>query len=108
MISSPSEISSWPSIRTRSSSLSRRTPTSPSSVPAACTSVGSRFVFTHAKPGYRKLVAFLTSLFAEPWLSAVESEDLPEYVQGTGWKIISDVDTDEAHGVERYAVAERR
>jgi methyltransferase (TIGR00027 family) len=74
---------------------------------AACTSPGSRFVFTHAKPGYRKLVTFLTGLVAEPWQSAVKSEDLPEYVEGTGWKIISGVDTDEAHGVERYAVAER-
>ena len=74
---------------------------------AACTSPGSRFVFTHAKPGYRKLVTFLTGLVAEPWQSAVKSEDLPEYVEGTGWKIISRVDTDEAHGVERYAVAER-
>ena len=74
---------------------------------AACTSPGSRFVFTHAKPGYRKLVTFLTGLIAEPWKSAVKSEDLPEYVEGTGWRIISDVDTDEAHGVERYAVAER-
>jgi methyltransferase (TIGR00027 family) len=75
---------------------------------AACTSLGSRFVFTHAKPGYRKLVTVLTNLIAEPWKSAVESENLPEYVEGTGWKIISDVDTDETHGVERYAVAERR
>ena len=74
---------------------------------AACTSPGSRFVLTHAKPGYRKLVTFLTGLVAEPWQSAVKSEDLPEYVEGTGWKIISGVDTDEAHGVERYAVAER-
>ena len=75
---------------------------------AACTTLGSRFVFTHAKPGYGKLVTFLTGLVAEAWKSAVKSEDLPEYVEGTGWKIISDVDTDEAHGVERYAVAERR
>jgi O-methyltransferase involved in polyketide biosynthesis len=75
---------------------------------AACTSLRSRLVFTHAKPGYRKLVTFLTGLVAEPWKSAVESEDLPEYVKGTGWNIISHVDTDEAHGVERYAVAERR
>ena len=74
---------------------------------AACTSPGSRFVFTHAKPGYRKLVTFLTRLVSEEWRSAVESEDLPAYVAGTGWSIVSDVDTDEAHGVERYAVAER-
>jgi len=75
---------------------------------AACTPLGSRLVFTHAKPGYRKLVTFLTELVAEPWKSAVESEDLPEYVKGTGWQVTSDVDNDEAHGVERYAVAERR
>jgi methyltransferase (TIGR00027 family) len=75
---------------------------------AACTSPGSRFVFTHAKPGYSRLIPFLTGLIAEPWKSSVESEDLPKYVEGTGWKIITDVDTDEAHGVERYAVAERR
>lgn len=74
---------------------------------AACTSPGSRLVFTHAKPGYRKLVTLLTGLISEPWKSSVESENLPEYVEGTGWKIMSDVDTDEAHGVERYAVAER-
>ena len=74
---------------------------------AACTSLGSRFVFTHAKPGYRKLVTFLTILAAEPWKSAVKSEELPEYVEKTGWRILSEVDHDEAHGVERYAVAER-
>ena len=74
---------------------------------AACTPVGSRIVFTHAKPGYRKLVTFLTGMIGEPWKSAVKSEDLPKYVEGTGWTIISDVDIDEAHGVERYAVAER-
>ena len=73
-----------------------------------CSSPGSRLVFTHAVPGYGKWVTFLTGLVAEPWKSAVQSEQLPEYVEGTGWKIISDVDTDAAHGAERYAVAERR
>jgi methyltransferase (TIGR00027 family) len=75
---------------------------------ATCTSPGSRFVFTHAIPGDRMLLSFLTRLIAEPWKSAVRSEDLPEYVEGTGWTMMSDVDTDSAHGVERYAVAERR
>lgn len=75
---------------------------------ADCTSPGSRFVFTHAIPGYRRMVSILTGLIGEPWKSAVQSEDLPEYVEGTGWTMISDVDTDPAHGVERYAVAERR
>ena len=75
---------------------------------AASTTPGSRFVFTHANPGYSKLVSLLTGLIAEQWKSSVRSEDLPEYVEGTGWTIISDVDSDPAHGVERYAVAERR
>jgi len=75
---------------------------------ATCTSPGSRFVFSHAIPGDRMLLSFLTRLIAEPWKSAVRSEDLPEYVEGTGWTMISDVDTDAAHGVERYAVSERR
>ena len=74
---------------------------------ASCTSPGSQFVFTHAIPGKRRLLSILTRLIAEPWKSAVRSEDLPEYVEGTGWTMISDVDTDSAHGVERYAVAER-
>jgi len=75
---------------------------------AACTSAGSRFVFTHAIPGYRRIVSTLTRMIAEPWQSSVRSEDLPGYVEGTGWTLISDVDTDSAHGVERYAVAARR
>jgi len=75
---------------------------------ASCTSPGSRFVFTHAIPGERRILSILTRLIAEPWKSAVRSEDLPEYVEGTGWTMVSDVDTDSAHGVERYAVAERR
>ena len=75
---------------------------------AACTSPGSWFAFSHAIPGERAMLSILTRLIAEPWKSAVRSEDLPDYVEGTGWTIISDVDTDSAHGVERYAVAERR
>ncbi len=75
---------------------------------AACTSPGSRFAFTHVIPGEAKMLSILTRLIAEPWRSAVRSEDLPEYVEGTGWTMISDVDTDSAHGVERYAAAERR
>ena len=75
---------------------------------ASCTAPGSQFAFTHAIPGERKMLSFLTRLIAEPWKSAVRSEDLPEYVEGTGWTIVSDVDTDSVHGVERYAVAERR
>ena len=75
---------------------------------AACTSPGSRFAFTHAIPGERKILLISTRLVGEPWKSAVRSEDLPEYVEGTGWAIVSDVDTESAHGVERYALAERR
>jgi O-methyltransferase involved in polyketide biosynthesis len=75
---------------------------------AACTSPGGRFAFTHAIPGQRRMLSVLVRLIGEPWKSAVRSEDLPEYVEGTGWTMISGVDTDAAHGVERYAVAERR
>ncbi len=75
---------------------------------AACTSPGSRFAFTHAIPGERTMLSMLTRVIGEPWKSAVGSDGLRDYVEGTGWTIISDVDTDSAHGVERYAVAERR
>ena len=75
---------------------------------AACTSPGSRIVFTHAIPGERKILSTLVRLIGEPWKSAVRSEDLPEYVSGTGWAMTSDVDIDHAHGLERYGVAERR
>lgn len=74
---------------------------------AACTSPGSRIAFSHAIPGDRKLLSALVRLISEPWKSEVRSEDLPSYVNGTGWAIISDVDDDAEHGVERYGVAER-
>ena len=73
---------------------------------AACTSPGSRIAFSHAIPGDRKLLSALVRLISEPWKSEVRSEDLPSYVNGTGWAIISDVDDDAEHGVERYGVAE--
>jgi len=73
---------------------------------AACSSQGSRIVFTHAIPHSRKLLPVMLWLTGEPWLSAVRNEELPGYVEGLGWTVISDVDTDVAHGLERYAVAE--
>jgi len=75
---------------------------------ATCVPPGSRFACSHAISGERPVLSFLTRLIAEPWKSAVRSEDLHEYVEGTGWTVTSDVDTDSTHGVERYAVAERR
>jgi methyltransferase (TIGR00027 family) len=75
---------------------------------AACTAPGSRIALTHAIPGERKILSTMVRLVGEPWKSVVRSEDLPKYVEGTGWTVMSDVDTDSAHGVERYAVAERR
>lgn len=75
---------------------------------SVCASPGSRIAFSHAMPGERRLLSLLTRLVGEPWKSAVRSEDLPAYVEGTGWAIISDVDTEPKHGVERYAVGERR
>lgn len=74
---------------------------------AVCTSPGSRIAFSHAIPGDRKLLSALVRLISEPWKSEVRSEDLPSYVDGTGWAMISDVDDDAEHGVERYGVAER-
>ena len=74
---------------------------------AACTSPGSRIAFSHAIPGDRKLLSALVRLISEPWKSEVRSEDLPSYVDGTGWAMISYVDDDAEHGVERYGVAER-
>lgn len=73
---------------------------------AACTSPGSRIAFSHAIPGDRKLLSALVRLISEPWKSEVRSEDLPSYVDGTGWAMISEVDDDAEHGVERYGVAE--
>jgi methyltransferase (TIGR00027 family) len=74
---------------------------------AACTPHRSRIVFTHKIPDDRKVLPMILRLVGEPFQSAVRSEDLPGYIKGTGWAMISDVDTDAAHGIERYAVAER-
>jgi methyltransferase (TIGR00027 family) len=75
---------------------------------AACAPPGSRLVFTHMIPDERKLLKHILRVVGEPFLSAIPSEDLPEYVEGTGWVVISEGDTNTAHGIERYAIAERR
>jgi methyltransferase (TIGR00027 family) len=75
---------------------------------ASCAAPGSQLAFTHAVPGESRFFASVMRLIAEPWRSAVRSEDLPEYVAGTGWTMLSAVDNDPAHGLERYALAERR
>ncbi|MFQ5381803.1 MAG: class I SAM-dependent methyltransferase [Dehalococcoidia bacterium] len=75
---------------------------------AACAAPGSRLVFSHMIPTERKAIARIMGLVGEPFRSSVASEDLPEYVAGTGWEVVSGVDTDPAHGMERFAVAERR
>lgn len=74
---------------------------------AGCTAPHSRIAFTHMPPDPRKLMPMVLRLIGEPFRSAVRSEDLPDYIDGTGWAIISEVDSDPAHGIERYAVAER-
>ena len=74
---------------------------------AACTAIATRIVFTHAIPSDRKALQLILRLIGEPFKSAIRSEDLLSYVNGTGWTVISDVDRDTAHGIERYAVAER-
>jgi methyltransferase (TIGR00027 family) len=75
---------------------------------ASCSALGSRLVFTHAIPDKRRILSMMLAAVGEPFQSAVRSEDLPEYVEGTGWVLISGLDDDPAHGIERYAVAERR
>ena len=74
---------------------------------AACTALGSRIAFTHMPPDPRRVIPMILRLIGEPFRSAVRSEDLAEYVGGMGWTLISEVDSDPAHGIERYAVAER-
>jgi methyltransferase (TIGR00027 family) len=74
---------------------------------AACAAPGSRIVFTHKIPDNRKVLPLLVRAVGEPFKSAVRSENLPEYVMGTGWTLTSDVDSNPAHGIERYATAER-
>ena len=74
---------------------------------AAVAPTGSRFVLTHAIPGTARWMLGLASLIGEPWKSAVSSEALPDYVRGSGWSVITPLDDDASHGVERYAVAER-
>jgi methyltransferase (TIGR00027 family) len=74
---------------------------------AACTAPGSRIAFSHTIPDERKLMPMILRLIGEAFRSAVRSEDLPQYIKATGWDIVSEVDTDPTHGIERYAVAER-
>ncbi len=74
---------------------------------ASCSAAGSRFVFTHSIPGLGRVLPILTGMVGERWKSGVRSEDLPAYIEGTAWKIVSSPDTDASHGVERYAVAEQ-
>jgi methyltransferase (TIGR00027 family) len=74
---------------------------------AACTAPGSRIAFSHMIPDEHKLIPMILRLIGEPFKSAVRSEDLPQYLKATGWDIVSEVDTDPAHGIERYAVAKR-
>jgi methyltransferase (TIGR00027 family) len=74
---------------------------------AACTAPGSRIAFSHMIPDERKLIPMILRLIGEAFRSAVRSEDLPQYIKATGWDIVSEVDTDPAHGIERYAVAKR-
>ena len=74
---------------------------------AACTPAGSRIVFTHKIPDAHKVIPMILRLIGEPIRSEVRSEDLPDYVRGTGWAMISGVDSNPAHGIERYGVADR-
>jgi O-methyltransferase involved in polyketide biosynthesis len=72
-----------------------------------CTPPGSRVVFSHKIPDGRKVLPAVLRLVGEPFRSEVSSEDLPTYLEGTGWTVTSDVDANPAHGIERYGTAER-
>ena len=74
---------------------------------AECVSLKSRFIFTHAIPQDRKLLQAILKLVSEPFLSSVNSADLPEYIANCGWQVTSGIDDAAHHGIERYAVAER-
>ncbi len=74
---------------------------------SACTPPGSRIVFSHRIPRDTKALEGLLNLIGEPFQSEVSSEDLPGYLDGTGWTVVSDVDRDPARGIERFAIAER-
>jgi len=73
----------------------------------------SRLLFTHGVPDLSesfvgRIGRALVRSIGEPFFqSSIASEDLYDYVVGTGWRIISEVDEDASHGIERYAVAER-
>jgi methyltransferase (TIGR00027 family) len=72
---------------------------------ASCVPSASLILFTHAIPKEYRILQMILRLISEPFQSAVHSEDLPDYISGTGWTVASDVDKDPAHGIERYAVA---
>lgn len=74
---------------------------------AKCVALRSRFIFTHAIPQDRKLLQTILKLVSEPFRSWVSSAELPGYIGNTGWRVVSDTDDAEDHGIERYAVAER-
>jgi methyltransferase (TIGR00027 family) len=75
---------------------------------AECVPLKSRFIFTHAIPQDRKLLQAILKLVGEPFLSSVSSADLPAYIANCGWQVTSGIDDAVHHGIERYAVAERK
>ena len=79
---------------------------------AACSAAGSQIVFSHCLPAWAignrgKVGRSLVRAIGEPIQSWVDSAQLPEYLEATPWSVISGVDNDRRHGMERYAVAQR-
>ena len=74
---------------------------------AICMAPATRLIFTHAIPHDSKVLQIILRMISEPFKFVIRSEDLPAYLVGTGWTVVSDVDHNIAHGIERYGVAER-
>ncbi len=78
---------------------------------SSCATKGSQIVFSHCLPAWATGTAgtvgrFMVRTVGEPIQSWVNSADLPEYLDSTPWTVVSGVDSDNRHGIERYAVAE--
>jgi methyltransferase (TIGR00027 family) len=68
---------------------------------------GTRVAFSHLFDLHRfPLARAALRLGGEPWLSASESESLPDYV-GPGWKIIASESGQRRREIEAFAVAEK-
>ncbi len=81
----------------------------------AVTGAGSRIVFTYVGTGddgrpdvgrWTGLTLWLLKASGEPWLCSIQPEDLPRFLEETGWRFASDLtEASDKQGVEYLAVA---